>query len=150
MPGRLDEIENMLRKNLGSAVLASDPELVYTVNNILMRFLRTPDSLSAIWKSLDSMLFNTLYLMTGGSMVVRLDDGSAARITSEHLRDLSDRLLALSYRHMPVSPTLEEELYDCSRDGSFAAMRELTRRFPMDETERSCILQVLEENGQQA
>ena len=149
MPGRLDEIETMLKKNLGSAVLASDPELIYTVNNILMRFLRTPDSLSQIWKKLDSMLFNTVYLTTGGTMVTTMDAGGCARITGEQIRDLSDRLLALTYRRMPVSPTLEEALYDCSRDGSFAAMRELARRFPMDETERRCILQVLEENGQQ-
>lgn len=148
MSGRLDEIENMLRSCLGSTALSANPELVYAVNHILMRFLRTPDSLCVLWRKLDSMLFNTVYLITGGSMVITRDDGQRTRITSEQIRDLADRLLALSYSRMSVSPTLEEALYDLSRNGSYAAMRELTARFPMDDTEKRCILQVLEENGQ--
>ena len=39
-------------------------------------------------------------------------------------------------------------LYDLSRAGSYAAMRELVSRFPMDENERAWIMQMLEENGQ--
>ena len=35
-----------------------------------------------------------------------------------------------------------------SRAGSFAAMRELVSRFPMDENERAWIIQMLRENGQ--
>ena len=30
MPGRLDQIEGMLKTNLGSALLAACPDLVYT------------------------------------------------------------------------------------------------------------------------
>ncbi len=148
MPGRLDEIENMLRSCLGGTALRANPELVYAVNTLLMRFLRTPDSLCVLWHKLDSMLFNTVYLITGGTMVITKDDGQRVRVTSEQIRDLADRLLALSYRFMNVSPTLEDALYDLSRNGSYAAMRELTARYPMDDMERRCILQVLEENGQ--
>ena len=72
----------------------------------------------------------------------------ATPVTSEMLRDLSDRLLALSYARMDVSPTLTDALYDLSRAGSFAAMRELVSRFPMDENERAWIIQMLRENGQ--
>ena len=64
------------------------------------------------------------------------------------VRDLADRLLALAYRRMDVSPTLTDALYDLSRAGSFAAMRELVSRFPMDENERAWIIQMLRENGQ--
>ena len=131
MPGRLDQIESMLKARLGSALLASCPELVYSVSGILFRFLRTSDSLSALWRQLDSTLFNTVFLATG-----------------EMLRDLADRLLALAYRRMDVSPTLTDALYDLSRAGSFAAMRELVSRFPMDENERAWIIQMLRENGQ--
>ena len=56
--------------------------------------------------------------------------------------------LALAYRRMDVSPTLTDALYDLSRAGSYAAMRELVSRFPMDENERAWIMQMLEENGQ--
>ena len=143
MPGRLDQIESMLRARLGSALLASCPELVYAVSGILFRFLRTSDSLSALWRQLDSTLFNTVFQATGGKMRVTLDDGRSILATGEMLRDLADRLLALA-----VSPTLTDALYDLSRAGSFAAMRELVSRFPMDENERAWIIQMLRENGQ--
>ncbi len=148
MPGRLDQIESMLRARLGSALLASCPELVYAVSGILFRFLRTSDSLSALWRQLDSTLFNTVFQATGGRMRVTLDDGRSILATGEMLRDLADRLLALAYRRMDVSPTLTDALYDLSRAGSFAAMRELVSRFPMDENERAWIIQMLRENGQ--
>ena len=81
-------------------------------------------------------------------MVVTLDDGRRTRIRGELIRDLADRLLALSYANLPVSDALQDALFDFSREGSFAAMRELVQRFPMDEFERSCYTQVLEENHQ--
>ncbi|MDO5298644.1 MAG: hypothetical protein Q4F18_04400 [Clostridia bacterium] len=148
MPGRLDQIESMLRTKLGGALLARCPEMVYTVNQILVRFGRTDIPLATLWRQLDSALFNAIYLGTGRTMVVTLDDGRRARISSELIRDLSDRLLALSYARMDVSPSLQDALFDFSREGSFAAMRALVARFPLDEFERSCIVQVLEENGQ--
>lgn len=148
MPGRLDQIESMLRAKLGGALLARCPEMVYTVNQILVRFGRTDIPLATLWRQLDSALFNAIYLGTGRTMVVTLDDGRRARISSELIRDLSDRLLALSYARMDVSPSLQDALFDFSREGSFAAMRALVARFPLDEFERSCIVQVLEENGQ--
>ena len=141
MPGRLDQIESMLKARLGSALLASCPELVYSVSGILFRFLRTSDSLSALWRQLDSTLFNTVFQATGGKMRVTLDDGRSILATGEMLRDLADR-------RMDVSPTLTDALYDLSRAGSFAAMRELVSRFPMDENERAWIIQMLRENGQ--
>ena len=81
-------------------------------------------------------------------MVVTLDDGRRTRIRGELIRDLADRLLALAYAKLPVSDFLQDALFDFSRDGSFAAMRELVRRFPMDEFERGCYVQVLRENEQ--
>ena len=102
MPGRLDQIESMLKARLGSALLASCPELVYSVSGILFRFLRTSDSLSALWRQLDSTLFNTVFQATGGRMRVTLDDGRSILATGEMLRDLADRLLALAYRRMDV------------------------------------------------
>ena len=91
MPGRLDQIEGMLKTNLGSALLAACPDLVYTVSGILYRFLRTPDSLSALWVQVDSALFNTVFQATGGKMRVTLDDGRSILATGEMLRDLADR-----------------------------------------------------------
>ncbi|MFR8178259.1 MAG: hypothetical protein ACLVB5_14795 [Christensenellales bacterium] len=114
MPGRLDQIESMLKARLGSALLASCPELVYSVSGILFRFLRTSDSLSALWRQLDSTLFNTVFQATGGRMRVTLDDGRSILATGEMLRDLADRLRRrLAYRRMDVSPTLTDALRVC-------------------------------------
>ena len=148
MPGRLDQIESMLRAHLGGALLSRCPELVYAVNQSIVRFGRTSASLPELWKQIDSALFNAVYTGTGRTMVVTLDDGRRTRIRGELIRDLADRLLALAYIHLPVSASLQDALFDFSRDGSFAAMRELVRRFPMDEFERSCYVQVLRENEQ--
>lgn len=65
----------------------------------------------------DSALFNTVFQATGGKMRVTLDDGRSILATGEMLRDLADRLLALAYRRMDVSPTLTDALYDLSRRG---------------------------------
>ena len=148
MPGRLEQVEHTLHAALGGALLGACPELAYTVNELLFRFMRTSDSLALLWQKLDSALFNSVYQATGGKMRVTLDNGEKRLVTSDMLRDLSDRLLALSYARMDVSPTLTDALFDLSREGSFAAMRELVRRFPLDEIDRKWLLQVLEGNGQ--
>ena len=148
MPGRLDQIEGVLMGALGSALVRKSPELVYTINAQLVRFMRTEDSPAAIWRRLDSVLFNAVYLGTERSMVVLLDDGRRVRVTSDALRDLADRLLALAYRRMDADEALQSALFDLAREGSFAAMRELLSRFPLDDFDRAWITQVLEENGQ--
>ena len=148
MASKLDRIESMLRTALGDALLARCPELVYAVNQSIVRFMRTSATLPELLKQIDSTLFNTVYIGTGGTMVVTLDDGSHTRIMSEQIRDLSDRLLAIAYDTLPVSPSVQDALFDFSREGSFAAMRELVRRFPMDEFDRAYYVQVLTENGQ--
>ena len=148
MASKLDRIESMLRAALGDALLARCPELVYTVNQSIVRFMRTSATLPELLKQIDSALFNAVYIGTGGTMVVILEDGSRTRIMSEQIRDLSDRLLAIAYDTLPVSPSVQDALFDFSREGSFAAMRELVRRFPMDEFDRAYYVQVLTENGQ--
>ena len=149
MSGRLDQIEQLLRPQLGSALLACCPDLIYTVNAQLVRFMRTDDTLAALWRKIDSALFNAVYTGTQRSMVVLLDDGvTRIRVTSDQLRDLSDRLLALAYARLDVSPTLQSALFDLSREGSFAAMRELIARFPLDAFDREWITQVLTETNQ--
>ena len=148
MAGKLDRIEAMLRSALGNALLERCPELVYTINQSVVRFMRTSATLSQLWKQIDSSLFNAVYTGTGGTMVVTMDDGSRVRIMAEQIRDLSDRLLAVAYESLPVSPSVQDALFDFSREGSFAAMRELVRRFPMDEFDRAYYVQVLTENGQ--
>jgi len=148
MAGKLDRIEAMLRTAFGDALLARCPELVYTINQSVVRFMRTSATLPQLLKQIDSSLFNAVYTGTGGTMVVAMDDGSRRRITSEQIRDLADRLLAIAYDTLPVSPSVQDALFDFSREGSFAAMRELVRRFPMDEFDRAYYVQVLTENGQ--
>ena len=148
MAGKLDRIESMLRSALGDALLARCPELVYTVNQSVVRFMRTSATLPQLWKQIDSSLFNAVYTGTGGTMVVTMNDGSRVRVMAEQIRDLSDRLLAVAYDSLPVSPRVQDALFDFSREGSFAAMRELVRRFPMDEFDRTYYVQVLTENGQ--
>lgn len=148
MAGKLDRIEAMLRPALGSALLERCPELVYTINQSVVRFMRTSATLPQLLKQIDSSLFNSVYIGTGGTMVVTMDDGSRRRIMSEQIRDLADRLLAIAYDSLPVSPSVQDALFDFSREGSFAAMRELVRRFPMDEFDRAYYVQVLTENGQ--
>ena len=148
MAGKLEQIESMLRDALGAALLARCPELVYAVNQSVVRFMRTGATLPQLLRQIDSAIFNAVYTGTDCTMVVTLDDGRRVRITSERIRDLADRLLAVAYQNLPASASVQEALFDFSREGSFAAMRELVRRFPMDEFDRAYYVQVLTENGQ--
>ena len=148
MAGKLDRIESMLRAELGDALLVRCPELVYTVNQSVVRFMRTSATLPELLKQIDSAVFNAVYTGTGRSMVVTLDAGRRTRVTGEMIHDLADRRLAGAYDNLPVSPSVQDALFDFSREGSFAAMRELVRRFPMDEFDRAYYTQVLAENGQ--
>ena len=149
MAGKLDQIECMLRTALGDALLVRCPDLIYAVNQSIVRVMRTDATLSQLWKQIDSTVFNAVYTGTDRSMVVTLEEGKRMRVTSEMIRDLADRLLAIAYERLPVSPSVQDALFDFSREGSFAAMRELVRRFPMDEQERAYYIQVLRENGQE-
>jgi len=148
LAGKLDQIEAMLRMALGEQLLSRCQDLTYAVNQSIVRFMRTDATLSQLAGQIDSTVFNAVYTGTGGTMVVTLSDGRRVRITSAFIRDLADRLLSIAYRDLPLSPSVQDALYDFSREGSFAAMRELVRRFPMDEQERAYYLQVLRENGQ--
>ena len=149
MAGKIDQIEAMLRMALGEELLARCPDLSYTVNQSLVRFMRTDLSLPALLGQIDSAVFNAVFTGTDGTMVVTLFGNRRIRITSAFISDLADRLLALAYCSLPVSPAVQDALYDFSREGSFAAMRELVRRFPIDEEERAYYMQVLRENGQE-
>ena len=148
MPGRLDQIEGLLRPVLGGALLARCPDLVYSVNGLLVRFGRTQETLSQLLSRLDSLLFNTVYRGTDRSMVVQLQDGSRARVTSDAIHDLADRLLALAYAGKRPDAVLQDALFDFAREGSYAAMRELLARYPLEAFDREWIEQVLRENGQ--
>lgn len=148
MPGRLDQIEELLRPVLGGALLARCPDLVYSVNGLLVRFGRTQETLSQLLSRLDSLLFNTVYLGTDRSMVVQLQDGSCERVTSDAIHDLADRLLALAYAGKRPDAVLQDALFDFAREGSYAAMRELLARYPLEAFDREWIEQVLRENGQ--
>ena len=148
MAGRLDQIENLLRPRVGSALLSRCPELVYSVNQILVRFMRTDATLPALLQQMDSLLFNTIYIGTDRSMVVLLDDGRRVRVTSDGIRDLADRALALAYTGKEASSVMQDILFDFAREGSYAAMRDLLARFPLDQFDRGWITQVLSENNQ--
>lgn len=148
MAGRLDQIEALLRTHVGSALLGRCPELVYGVNQILVRFMRTDATLSDLLAQMDSLLFNTIYIGTDRSMVVLLDDGQRVRVTSDGIRDLADRALSLAYTGKEVSSVLQDILFDFAREGSYAAMRDLLARFPLDQFDRGWLTQVLSENNQ--
>lgn len=148
MAGRLDQIENLLRPHVGSALLGRCPELIYSINQILVRFMRTDATLPVLLTQMDSLLFNTIYLGTDRSMVVLLDNGARMRVTSDAIRDLADRLLALAYTGKEANSLLQDVLFDFAREGSYAAMRELLARFPLDEFDRGWLTQVLKENNQ--
>ncbi|MBP3656220.1 MAG: hypothetical protein J6K32_05925 [Clostridia bacterium] len=148
MAGRLDQIESMLRPYLGTELLGRCPEIVYAVNAQLVRFMHSDDTLAVLWHKIDSALFNAVYVGTERTMLVRLDDGKQRRITSERLRDLSDRLLALCYCRREANTLLRDMLFDLAREGSFAAMRELLLRYELDAFDREWLTQVLEENNQ--
>jgi len=134
---------------LGEELLSLCPDLSYTVNQSLVRFMRTGATLPQLAAQIDSAVFNAVYTGTNGTMVLTLKDGRRVRITAAFISDLADRLLSLAYCSLPASPSVQDALYDFSREGSFAAMRELVRRFPMDEQERAYYMQVLRENGQE-
>ena len=149
MPGRLERTQELLRARLGTKLLAAQPELPFTVNELTMRFLRTQESPGVLWRRIDSAIFNAVFTATDRTMLVRLDDGQPSRITSEAIRDLSDRLLALAYDQKSPSPVLRDALFDLSREGSYAAMRELLSRYELDASERAFIEQILSENEQE-
>ena len=148
MPGRLDQIEALRRPRLGAALLTRCPELVYSVNGVLVRFGRTQETLGKLLDQLDSLLFNTVYLGTDRTMVVMRDDGTHERVTADAIRDTADRLLALSYSVRRPDALLQDALFDFAREGSYAAMRELLARYPLEAFDRAWIEQVLRENGQ--
>jgi len=148
MAGRLDQIENLLRPHVVTALISRCPELIYIVPHILVRFMRTDATLSALLAQMDSLLFNTIYIGTDRSMVVLLDDGRRVRITSDGIRDLADRALALAYTGKEANSVLQDILFDFAREGSYAAMRDLLARFPLDEFDRGWLTQVLHENNQ--
>ena len=149
MAGKIDQIESMLKMALGEELLGRCPALAYTVNQSLVRFMRTGATLPQLAAQIDSAVFNAVYTGSGGTMVVTLSCGRRIRITAAFISDLADRLLSLAYNTLPVSPSVQDALYDFSREGSFAAMRELLRRFPMDAEDRAYYTQVLRENGQE-
>ena len=149
MAGKIDQIEAMLKMTLGDELLSRCPDLAYAVNQSLVRFMRTEATLSQLAAQIDSAVFNAVYTGTDGTMVVTLNGGRRVRIAAAFIRDLADRLLALAYNTLPASPAVQDALYDFSREGSFAAMRELLRRYPMDEMDRAYYTQVLRENGQE-
>ena len=60
MAGRLDRIEAMLRAALGGELLVRCPELVYAVNQSLVRFMRTDATLTQLLAQVDSALFNAV------------------------------------------------------------------------------------------
>ena len=149
MANKIDQIEALLRMALGDELLSRCPDLAYTVNQSLVRFMRTGATLPELASQIDSAVFNAVYTGTNGTMAVTLKGGRRIRATSAFISDLADRLLAIGYSALPASPSVRDALYDFSREGSFAAMRELVRRFPMDEQERAYYMQVLRENGQE-
>lgn len=148
MPGRIDRIEAMLRACLGDALIDRCPDMVYSVNHTLVRFGRTQDTLQRLLEMLDSSLFNAVYLGTERTMLIAREGGRRVRITTDQIRDLADRLLALVYEDAPPTPEMQAQLFDFSREGSFAAMRVLAARYPLDESEREYLIRVLEENHQ--
>ena len=93
-------------------------------------------------------MFNAVYLGTDRTMLV-VRQGVRMRVTTDQIHELADRLLALVYEDAPVTPQMQDALFDFSREaGSFAAMRVLANRYPLDEFEREYLLRVLEENKQ--
>jgi len=145
----LDRIEQMLKRQLGDAFLARCPALPYETNAILMRFGRSEAPLPLLHKQLDSLLFNTIYTGTEKSMTVQLGDGKSKRITVDDISDFADRLLALAYQSKEANSVLQDALFDFARnEGSYAAMRELLARFPLDPFDRTWLTQVLTENNQ--
>ena len=146
MPGRLDRIEAILREELGDVLVDYAGSIVYNVNHALVLFGRTQDSLITLLSMIDSSLFNDIYQATQRSMLVIRNDGKRSRVTTDQIRLLADRLLALVYEEAPVTPELQAALFDLSREGSLHAMRVLAERYPLDEFERSCLLRILEEN----
>lgn len=148
MAVRVDQVESMLRAHLGAAFVSRCPALTYEVNAILVRFGRTQDTLPKLYAEIDSLLFNTIYLATEKSMTVWLSEDRSVRITSDGIRDLADRLLALAYRGKDANSLLQDTLFDFAREGSYAAMRELLERFELDAFDRAWLTQVLAENNQ--
>ena len=145
----LDRIERMLTDRLGEAFMARCPALPCDVNDILIRFGRFEDTLARLHRRLDSLLFNTIYTATEKTMLVAPAGCTPRRITTDEISDFADRLLALAYQQREANSMLQDALFDFARnEGSYAAMRELLARFPLDAFDRAWLTQVLTENNQ--
>ena len=147
MAGRLETISSVLDQAFGPGLRQAAPELIYGINRILTRWGRTSDAPAALWDQTDSLLFNTIYNVTGKTMTVSRD-GKTVRIHAREIRETADRLLSLAYTGKEPDPIRKDALFDLSRAGSYAAMRELAARYPLDDDERSFILEILGENGE--
>ncbi len=148
MSSRLQQISELITCHCGSDFLERNDDIPHQVYRILLKAERKEISYVILWNRLDSLLFNSLYQYTHESMLVPWGSGMR-RVTSNEILDLADRLLSISYAEHPYDPLLQDQLYDLSRNGSFAAMRTLLSRYPLDEDEKQMIAQVLIENQQE-
>ena len=148
MAGRLERMEALLSACMGAKTLAKCPELPFAVSRLAMRFGHTAEPPATLWRLIDSAIFNALYAATDGTMLVRMDDGRARRVSGHLISETADRLLAIAYEQKDCTDELRDALFDLARAGSLCAMRELLSRFALDETERTYLMRVLEENEQ--
>lgn len=140
------EVVECLRAALGSELLESCPGLPYDCAALMRRYRHTDDTLIRILDALDALIFKAVFAATQKGMRLKLDDGRVIRITQEQIHALADRLLALRYRRLAPDSVLRDDLFDLSRANSYAAMRDLVERFPMDEDDREFMRRVLAEN----
>lgn len=148
MPGRLETIESTLKHHLGSALVSRHADLIYGVNQILVRFLHSRYTLKELRQQMDSLLFNVISEDSFRTMVVVMDDGKRVRLSNDAISEMADRVMSLSYALREPSAEIRDALFDDSREGSFAAMRELAARYPLEPSVREWLLEVLEENDQ--
>lgn len=119
----------VLRPWLGGPLLEA---LMPTVREIAGRL--NGFSIGGSWDGLagelDSLLFRAVRQVTGGNMLIALDDGTWVRSRLEDFAAMADELMLLPFLELPVDQTHLQYLRDYSiHNPSLSALRALYTRF---------------------
>ena len=118
-----------LRPWLGDSMLNAlegiEVEIAARLNGFSME--REGDTLSS---QLDSLLFRAVHQVTGGRMLIQLEDGGFVRVRLEDFSDMADELMYLVFSEFPLDSRHFLYLKDYSmQKASLAALRALYTRF---------------------
>lgn len=129
IPIRLQDVHRALRPCVGSRILAGDM-LTIGVTNLLQSYAPYRESLEDIQKRLSEYIGKALDRLTGGTMVVLLDDYREIRLTENELDRLTDCAMGVLFESLTPFSANFIKLNDYSlRVESLSALRVLYQSY---------------------